>query len=134
MAYSGCIELLDVPLGEVDWVDHLMFDEECEHALITNASTFKKLVAKANKKQYAVLDSDGSKRGWIEYDVGDSEELVEEWCVVVGRTREVDATGDEEYYILVIRPTDVDNDYRRVGIGLIPSSCVVGPEISVRVV
>src|SRR3954453_549469 len=71
MAYSGGIELLDVPLGGVDWVDHLMFDEECEHALITNALSFKNLATKADGKQYAILDSDGATRGWIEYDVGD---------------------------------------------------------------
>ncbi|KAF2180771.1 HET-domain-containing protein [Zopfia rhizophila CBS 207.26] len=134
MVYSGGIELLDVTLGTVDWVNHLMFDEECKHALITNALSFKNLATKADGNQYAVLDSDGAKRGWIEYDVGDSEELVEEWCVVVGRTHGFDATGAEEYYILVIRPTGVGNDYRRVGIGLIKSNCVVGPEISVRVV
>ena len=55
--------------------------------------------------------------------------MVEEWCVVVGRTH-----GFGKYYILVIRPPSVDNDYRRVGIELIQGNCVVGPEISVRVV
>ena len=43
MAYTGGIELLDVRLGEVDLIDHIMFDEECEHALITNALGFKNL-------------------------------------------------------------------------------------------
>ncbi|KAF2003865.1 hypothetical protein P154DRAFT_428023, partial [Amniculicola lignicola CBS 123094] len=58
MAYSGGIELLDVPLGQVDWVDYLIFDDECDYALITNALRFKNLAAEADGKRYAVLDSD----------------------------------------------------------------------------
>ena len=34
MTYSEGIELLDVPLGEVEWVNHLKLDEGCDHALI----------------------------------------------------------------------------------------------------
>jgi hypothetical protein len=134
MAYSGGIELLDVPLEKVDWVDHLMFDEGCDHALITNVLSFKNLATKADGKQYAVLDSNRVERGWIQYDVGDSEELVDEKCVVVGTTNGRLRMGRKRYYLLVVRPTGVDNDYRRVGIGRIQSNCVVGPEISVRVV
>lgn len=77
MANSGGIELLDVPFGKVDGVDHLIFDEQCKHALIANALSFKNLATKADGKQYAVLDSDSAKRGWIQYDVRNSEELVE---------------------------------------------------------
>ena len=79
--------------------------------------------------QYVVLDSDGAKRGWIQYDVEGSKDLRKEQCVVVGRMR-----GSGEYYVLVVRPTSVDGEYRRVGVGLIQSDYVVGQRINVRVV
>lgn len=81
--------------------------------------------------QYAVLDSDGAKRGCIQYGVEGSKDLRKEQCVVVGRksNRRI-----KEYYVLVVRPTRVDSEYRSVGIGLIQSDCVVGHWVNVRVV
>jgi hypothetical protein len=44
-----------------------------------------------------------------------------ERCVVVGRdSRESDA-GKRNYYILVVRPTGMENEYTRVGAGWIIS-------------
>ena len=66
--------------------------------------------------QYAVLDSDGAKRGWIQYDVEGSKDLRKEQCVVVGRKSN---SGIKEYYVLVVRLTRVDGEYRRIGVRLI---------------
>jgi hypothetical protein len=69
------------------------------------------------------LDSGKAERGQIQYDVEASKDLHAERCVVVGRKHNV-----EEYYILVVRPISVDSEYRRVGVGLIQSDCVVGQD------
>jgi hypothetical protein len=133
MAYSGGIQFVDIPLGRVDWIDHLRFDEEreCDHAIISNLWTFQNCTMGLYGAQYAVLDSDGAKRGWIQYDVEGGKDLRKEQCVVVGRKSN---GGIEEYYVLVVRPTRVDGEYRRIGVGLIQSDCVVGQRINVRVV
>ncbi|KAH8696768.1 heterokaryon incompatibility protein-domain-containing protein [Phaeosphaeriaceae sp. PMI808] len=132
MAYSGGIQFMDIPLGEVDWIDHLRFDEcECDYAISSNLWTFQNCTMGPYEAQYAVLDSDGAKRGWIQYDVEGSKDLRKEQCVVVGRKIN---SGIQEYYVLVVRPTSVDGEYRRVGVGLIRSDCVVGQRINVRVV
>ncbi|KAH8726729.1 heterokaryon incompatibility protein-domain-containing protein [Phaeosphaeriaceae sp. PMI808] len=133
MAYSGGIQFMDIPLGDVDWFDHLRFDEECEcdHAIISNLWTFQNCTMELNKAQYAVLDSDGTHRGWIQYDIEGGKDLRKEHCVVVGRRSN---DGIKEYYVLVVRPTSVNGEYRRVGAGLIESDFVVGQRINVRVV
>jgi hypothetical protein len=133
MAYSGGIQFMDIPLGEVGWTDHLRFDEECEcdHAIISNLWKFQNCTVGLYEAQYAVLDSDGTKRGWIQYDVEGGKDLCKKQCVVVGRKSDI---GIEEYYVLVVRPTSVDGEYRRIGVGLIQSDCVVGQRINVRVV
>ena len=51
--------------------------------------------------------------------------------MVVGRKKD---NGIEEYYVLVVRATGVDGEYRRVSVGLIQSDWVVGQRINVRVV
>ncbi|KAH7111797.1 heterokaryon incompatibility protein-domain-containing protein [Dendryphion nanum] len=147
MAYSGGIQFVDIPLGRVDWIDQLRFDEECEyhHALISNLWTFQNCTTGLYKAQHVVLDSDGAKKGWIQYDIEGGKDLRREQCVVVGRKHKFEgdvetedgdcsALGAEEYYILVIRPTGVDREYKRIGVGLIQSDCVVGQRINVRVV
>ena len=111
-------------MGEVGWTDHLRFDEECEcdHAIISNLWTFQNCNVGLYETQYAVLDSDGTKRGWIQYDVEGGKDLCKKQCVVVGRKSNI---GIEKYYVLVVRPTSVDGEYRRIGVGLIQSECVV---------
>ncbi|KAL5399273.1 hypothetical protein PMIN03_012691 [Paraphaeosphaeria minitans] len=133
MAYSGGIQFMSIPFGEVDWIDHLRFDEECEgdHAIISSLWTFQDCMMGPYEAQYAVLDSNGAKRGWIQYDVEGSKDLCKEQCVVVGRKSN---SSIEEYYILVVRSTSVDVEYKRVGVGLIQSDCVVKRRPNVRVV
>lgn len=122
---------MDIPLGTVEWTDHLRFDEEreCDHAIITNLWTFQNCTIGPHEAQYAVLDPDGVKRGWIQYDVKGSNDLREEQCVVVGRN-----SGCNDYYILAVRPTSADGEYKRTGVGLIQSNYVVGQRTDIRVV
>jgi hypothetical protein len=129
MANSGGIQFMHIPFGEVDWIDHLRFDEECEFALIADVAEFRNCTMKLDGDHYEVLDLSRRKRGWIRYDAEDGKELGKERCVVVGRKRNI-----TEYYILVVRPTRVDGLYRRVGVGSIHSGYVVRHRINMRVV
>jgi hypothetical protein len=68
-------------------------------------------------------------RGWIRYDVEDSRNVFEEHCIVVGSTE-----NSEYYYILLARPTGVDHEYKRVGIGQVQKNCLVKERVDMRVI
>jgi hypothetical protein len=139
MTYSGGIEFMKIRFGDIDWNDDLKFDKERKHALVTNLGDFSECTIKPGRKRgreqsrkpHAVLTSSGRREGWIQYDVQDGEDISGEQCVVVGR---VCKKKGGKYYVLVVRPTDMDSEYRRVGVGLISSKCVLRREANVRVV
>jgi hypothetical protein len=135
MAYNGGIQFMDIPFGTVDWIDNLRFDEECKHALITNVGEFRDCTMEPDGKYYAILDFSRTKRGWIQYDVKEDEDLFKERCIVAGKksSKYWDRLGVKEYYILVVRPTSVDGEYKRVGVGLIQSDYVVRQRFNMRV-
>ena len=107
-------------------------------ALITDVGGFHNCTMEPHGRDYAILDFGGLKKGWIRYDGEDGEELGKERCVVVGKKN--DQYGEnttsyfEKFYILVVRPTSLDGEYRRVGAGLIQSDYVVRLEFNVRIV
>ncbi|KAH8593102.1 heterokaryon incompatibility protein-domain-containing protein [Bisporella sp. PMI_857] len=135
MAYGGGIRFLDkdIKFGTVDWIDNLRFHDVCEHALIADVGKFRDGMELDGN--YAVINSGGMERGRAQYDVEKDKDkerrgLCEERCVVVGRKTK---NGVKDYYILVVRPTG-DGEYRRVGVGLIRSDCVVRERLRVRVI
>ncbi|KAF2257530.1 HET-domain-containing protein [Lojkania enalia] len=134
MAYNGSIRFFDEDIffGRVDWIINLRFAEECKKTLIADVGRFRDGL-RLNRK-HVVLDSD-IERGWVRYDIKDkseeSRDLRKERCVVAGRVDD----GVNKYYILVVRPTSVvGGEYKRVGVGLIQSDCVVRERLAVRVV
>ena len=135
MAYDGGIQFIDIPFGTVDWINNLRFDEGRELVLITDIGEFRDCTIKPDGKHYAVLGFDGMKRGWIQYDVEGGEGLFQERCVVAGKksNKYGDRLDVKEYYILVVRPTSVGGEYKRVGVGLIQSDYVVRQRFNVRV-
>jgi hypothetical protein len=134
MAYDGGIHFLDekeIPYGDMQLLTSLQFDQDCdcEHALVADVGKFQDCTMQSDGNRCAVFDLSKTKRGWVQYDVEDGKDLLEEHCVVVGTTLD-----GENYYILVTRPTSVDDEYERVGIGLVSKSCVVREQANVRVV
>ncbi|KAF2678911.1 HET-domain-containing protein [Lentithecium fluviatile CBS 122367] len=114
MAYDGSIRFMDIPFEEVDWMKMERRDTS-----------------------YAILDSSKAERGWVWYDVEASEDLDAERCVVVGREdweAFENKLGLRKYYILIVRPTSVDNEYTRVGVGWIQSDYVTRQRLNMRVV
>ena len=140
MAYNGGIQFIDIPFGTVDWIDNLRFDKWRKLVLITNIGKFRDCTMEPDGKYYAILDFGRTKRGWIQYDVEEGEDLFKERCVVAGKKSSKDKIEDgdrldvKEYYILVVRPTSVDGEYKRVGVGLIQSYYVVRQRFNVRVI
>ncbi|EMD70139.1 hypothetical protein GGP41_000278 [Bipolaris sorokiniana] len=134
MAYDGVICFLDekeIPYGDIQLLTSLRFDQDCDcgHALVADVGKFQNCTMQSDGNRYAVFDLSKTKRGWIRYDVEDGKNLLEEHCVVVGSTLDT-----ETYYILVTRPTSVEGEYERIGIGLVSKNCVVREQANVRVV
>ena len=131
MAYDGGIWFMDIQFGTVNWINDLRFDNEREHALITDVGEFRDCVMKQEGEDYAILDFGGTNRGWIRYDVERGEDLRKERCVVVGRKYD---HGVKKYYMLLVRQKGVDDEYERVGIGWIQSEYVLRQRLNVRVI
>jgi hypothetical protein len=143
MAYSGSIQFMDIDFNEVEWVHSLRFNQENEHralnkkgqpALVTYISSFLGCSFEQRDPGYAVLDLDGVERGWIQYDMGMHERLDAERCVVVGRDVWISDTVKRKYYILVVTPTSMENEYRRVGTGWVLSGHVASQGVQVLIV
>ena len=141
MAYDGSIKFMEIPYDCVDWNiklrfnkkhKHLFFNKKGKDALVTNVGVFRNCSLEQRDTSYAILDSSKAERGWIQYDIEASEDLQAERCVVVGR--ETQWLMNEKYYILVVRPTSVDGEYTRAGVGWIQSDYVVRQRLNVRVV
>jgi hypothetical protein len=134
MAYHGGIKFMHITFTRVSWVDSLRYDEECEHALITDVAEFRDCTTQLDGKDYVILDRSGGKRGRIQYDVEDGEELYKERCVVVGKRRTLSEQDPVLCYILIVRPTGVDAEFKRVGIGSIQMKYIVRWRLNVRLV
>jgi hypothetical protein len=132
MAYNGGIRFLneeEIHFGPVEWSTELRFDENCDHALIADVRVFQNCTMESEGCRYAVFDLSETNRGWIRYDVEDGENLLEEHCVIVGSSE-----NSKDYYVLLVRPTTLDCEYKRVGMGQVSENCVVSTRANVRVV
>jgi hypothetical protein len=134
MAYEGAIRFQDekeLPFDQVQWITDLRFDNDrnYDHALIADIGVFQDCTMEPEGSRYAVFDLFKTNRGWIRYDVKDGKTLLEEYCVVVGSTE-----NSKYYHILLVRPTTVDGEYERVGMGQVSKNCLVRTRANVRVV
>jgi hypothetical protein len=117
MAYEGGIQFLDIRFGGLDLFDNLRFAPG-RNALITNVWEFcgcylNEAASETTPRQ--ILDSCGTERGWIIYDVEDGTDLRLERSIVVGRTYQSDKC---HYHILTVR-RQAGNEYERTGIGMV---------------
>lgn len=115
---------MDVPFGEMEWIDSIRFDEEREEAIIAILWVFR----------------EGAAKGRIHFDLSEDDILGKQYCVVVGKMKPkvfryaYEDSIIAEYHILVVVSTDVDGEYRRVGAGTVHCSHVVRQTAGVRVV
>jgi hypothetical protein len=66
------------------------------------------------------------------YDVEDGKDLRSERSVVVGRTRQGDGLDNREYHILLVRQKG-ENEYERVGIGMVQQGYLLRQQRNVRI-
>ncbi len=144
MAYEGGIQFTEVPYGDLDLdlFDDLRFaPPQDKTALITKVWKFQGChlgEALSETTRHQILDSRGTERGWILYDVEDGEDLRGERGVVVARRRRIDIWSSDSqqldrwgYYILVVR--QIAGEYKRVGIGRVHCGYVSRQEPDVRI-
>ena len=140
MAYNGGIQFMDIPFSIVNWINNLRFDKGRELILITNIGEFRDCIIEPDRKYYTILNFGRTKRGWIQYDIEEDEDLFKERYIVIRKKSSKDKIEDrdkldiKEYYILVIRPTSVDSKYKRVGVRLIQSDYIVRERFNMRVI
>lgn len=63
MAYSGGIQFMDIPFGEVDWIGNLWFDADGESILIADVGKLHNCIMKPTKGYYAIFNFFRRKRG-----------------------------------------------------------------------
>jgi hypothetical protein len=143
MAYNGSIGFTDIPFGSVEWVRSLKFNKRYKYrrfikkwkpALVTNISSFRNCSLKRSEAGCAILDLDRAERGEIQYDIETHERLDSERCVVLGRDSLESDAGKTNYYILVVRPTGMKNEYTRVGVGRIQGDYVARQDLQALIV
>jgi hypothetical protein len=84
-----------------------------------------------------ILESRGMEIGWIMYDVEDEKDLRRRQSVVVGRTRQgngpkSNGLDNREYHILLVRQRG-ENEYERVGIGMVQQGYLLRQQLEVRI-
>jgi hypothetical protein len=142
MAYSGGIEFVKIPYGRLSWIKHNYLKlKDRDGAVTVSLGEIPKCTKRSCEncttglceRRHVLVDAAGMKRGWIQYDVESDEESNTIQCVVIGRQRAED-TGPDQYYILLVSPTSVDGQYKRVGVGQVESGCAVRQEGSILLV
>ena len=123
---------MDIEVGSVSWVSSLTFDDERESALIADVGELQNCTMKPEGDRYAVFHSFGRDIGWVQYDHESGKENHEIRCVVVGRIE--GSVAKEYYYVLVVVPTREDGEYRRVGLGMVPTGSIEWLRAGVRIV
>jgi hypothetical protein len=133
-AYLGGIKFIGVPFHSKEaicWHQDLRFDDKQKDTLIGSLGKFWNCTIEQKESQYAILDSQGTERGLLQFDIEDSADIDLHRCVVIGRTgRE----SEIKYYVLVVRPTGSKREYERVCVGLIWASHISKLEDIVRIV
>jgi hypothetical protein len=143
MAYNGGIQFMEIPYAKVDWNENIRFNnwidklrfEKHKYALVADICVFRDCGLEQRDTNYTIVDSSKAERGQIRYDVEASEDLHAERCVVVGKeSQRYQTLTNWKYYILVVRQSSVDGEYRRVGAGWIQKDYIARHKLNVRVV
>jgi len=131
MAYTGAIQFVKIYFDTIQWTRNVKFDMERTLALIVNVSKFQNCTTEPDTTCYVILDLRRVRRGWVQYDMQGIVDFREMRCVCIG-----DFWGqfDYQYYILVVRPTSINGEYERVGLGIIEKSYVGEEAFNMRLV
>ncbi|PQE08372.1 Heterokaryon incompatibility protein [Rutstroemia sp. NJR-2017a WRK4] len=122
MAYEGRIEFLRDDFGTLDLFNDLAFDEQ---TLITSVWEFTDPAMKLKKEKdgscYELLDSNDMKKGWVDLD--EEKKLPAKRGVVVLAKHKTGQPGNCQYFVLIVRSKEFNDEYERLGIGMIQTDC-----------
>ena len=112
-----------------DWNKGLLFDSLRGDALISDIRQFWKCTMERDEMQFTIYDWKGGESGWVQYDVEDSPNIHLQRCCVVGRNQQ-----RTRCCILVLKPTDLNEEHKRIGWGYVNVQNVSRVGFSVRIV
>ena len=140
MACTGPIEFAVPAERHLEWRTALSFEESSKNALsaaeianftgceLKGEETTEKILKERDRKTKEILKKEGGRIGWIRYDiVEDIPEFDLQKCIVVGRNKET-------YYVLIVIPLSLKDEYTRIGTGAIDCFYLLRIEGKVRVV
>jgi hypothetical protein len=142
MAYTGGVKFIDDLFGDLEIFTPPKFCKgDTTEALITDVWKFnntcclgEKLEEDLEKTHRQILDSHGDKVGWVSFDIGNREDFHGEQSIVRGKKRKADGTEIQILYILLIRQSEkAENEYKRVGIGIVHQGCLLRQHLNVRI-
>jgi len=104
MAYERGIEFVHDTFGSLDLIKDLIFDEQALTATVWEFTDLgMKIDAGNGGMRYQILDSKGSKKGWISLEEETELSAVRNVVVVAMHAR--DYSDNCQYFVLVVRPT-----------------------------
>jgi hypothetical protein len=140
MAYTGGVRFIRIPAREtMDWAKDLRFDNGHKSVLIASVRKFQNCTAEQEDNRHIIWDSRRVKRGWIQYDIETTADFHETRCVCVGKFWWRGKFWEKQFgrarcYVLVVRPSSVNGEYKRVGLGVVEAICVGEKELDMNIV
>lgn len=141
MAYSGGIKFVEVPFKGVGWIKGFLGFKQERNGAITaslgeivgcSARRCNNCTARLCEARHELVEA-GKETGWVRYDFEGNEEPNTIQCVVIGRKTATDNDPAQDY-VLLVRPTGADREYKRVGVGQVQSSCVARQRMRILLV
>lgn len=131
-AYLGGIKFVRIPFGEDnEWHKGLQIDAKYENSLRGSLGKLQHHKIEQKGSQHAILDSEGTECGWLQFDVENHTDIDPLRYLVVGRIRK---EPEYRFYVLVVQQTQQKGEYRRVGLGLVTASHLCMWKDNVRIV
>jgi hypothetical protein len=136
MAYTGGIEFIDDKFGQLDVCQNLNFVEEDRNALIADLWEIGNCHFKGDEEELGAISCrvlislSGMEIGRIQYDVNNEQDLPLDGITIVGRSK---AKGLDLYHVLILR-RGVENEYQRVGVGVVQEGCISWQRSGIRIV
>lgn len=123
MTYSRIHFLSINYLLEVPAEGDLRLDPERERVLLVQVKAFQKCTTVQKESGYTILDEDSVNVGFLSFDMPAHVHF--QHCVIIGMfwTTHVE-DAEKDYFILLVRKIRLENQYERVGLGVIKARCV----------
>jgi hypothetical protein len=122
MAFTGGVKFIDDLYGDLGIFIPPKFCEDIKEALITDVWNFQDTCCLGERlgEGRQRLDLHRDKVGWVSFDIEDREDFHREQSVVIGKKHQDYGTEIQMVYILLVRKSEkAENEYERVGIGIV---------------